>query len=1052
MWHHLFVGLIVWAVLACAAQGHESPEPPRLLRNPSLSRTQIVFSFGGHLWVVPRDGGDAHQLTFGDRRDGDPAFSPDGAQIAFTGEQNGNSDVYIVPAAGGEPRRLTYHPARDQVLGWTPDGQRVLFASGRDSPSRRITRLFTVSRDGGPERALPLPMGNEASFSPDGIQLSYVPLERKNHYFKRYRGGRTTPVWIARLADGHITQVPHGNFTDFNPMWVGERVYFLSDRQGPVALFVYDLKTGKVAQCVANHGLDIKSASAGPGGIVYDQFGSLHLYNLHTQKVDAVKIRIRGDFPELRERSVPVARVLKNAGLSPGGDRVAFEARGEILIVSTKTGESRNLTNTPGIMERYPAWSPDGKRVAYFSDASGEYALHVRSSDGEGPVLKIGLGMPPSFFYAPLWSPDGHKIAYSDKRSKIWYVDLRTPQPVEVTANDSGEPPAARAPVWRPDSRWLAYSRRLPNHLEVIVLYSLATGKRIQVTDGWRDATAPAFDAAGSQLYFVASTDAATQREGGLITTNLPVHRHLYVAGLRRDDPSSPAPTAARIDPQGIQSRIRHSPVPARDYGKVVATATGAVLLLERTNSSAIFDPPVWTVHRFDPASGKAERLLEGVSDLDVSAGGRFLLYRGGGRWQVCSAVGPPKRGKIVKTDGLEVRVVPRVQWRQMYREVWRISRDFFYDANLHGLDLRAAQARFEPFLDGLVSRADLNYLINEEMLGQLSASHIAVYGGDGTEVHPVPGGLLGADYSVENGRFRFARIYKPDPWDPDMKAPLARPDSRVQVGAYLLAVNGRDVTAVDNLYRFFQGTAGKPTTIRVGPDPKGAEAHEITVVPLADDTNLRLWNWTEENRRRVERRTNGRVAYLYVRDTLPGGYARFARDFYAQVNKKAAVIDIRFLPGGALPDAFMIRLGQPLLSVGAGRDRGEEAFPGAIYGPKALITNEYTGSGGDAFAWYFRRLGLGPIVGKRTWGGLIGAFDIPELMDGGVAEVPNVVIRGPTGDSGVENRGVTPDVEVEFDPEQARKGRDPQLEKAIDTVLEALRRHAPPGVRREPE
>jgi tricorn protease len=991
-------------------------------------------------------------LTFGDRRDGDPSFSPDGTQIAFTGEQNGNADVYVVPAAGGEPRRLTYHPARDQVLGWTPDGRRVLFSSGRDGPSRRITRLFTVGRDGGPERELPLPMGNEASFAPDGARLAYVPLERKNHYFKRYRGGRTTPVWIARLADGHVTQLPDGNFTDFNPMWVGERVYFLSDRQGPVTLFVYDLKTQKVEQCVPNHGLDIKSASAGPGAIVYDQFGSLHLYDLHTQKVGDVKVRIRGDFPELRERSARVSGVLKNARLSPRGDRVAFEARGEILTVSARTGDSRNLTETPAVMERYPAWSPDGRRVAYFSDEGGEYALHVRPSDGGGAVAKVGLGTPPSFFYAPLWSPDGHKVAYTDKRSKLWYVDLRTPRPVEVTADDSGGPPAARAPAWSPDGQWLAYSRRLPNRLEAVFLYSLATGQRSRVTDGRSDATSPVFDAAGARLYFVASTDAATQRAGGLETADLPVHRHLYVASLRQDAPSSPASAATRIDPQGIPSRITHLPVPARDYGKVVATTAGALLLLEQTNASAIFDPPEWTVHRFDPGSGKAERLLERVSDVDVSADGRFLLYRRNGKWLVCSTAGPPERGETLKTDGLEVHVVPRAQWRQMYREVWRISRDFFYDPNLHGLDLRAAEARFEPFLDGLVSRADLNYLISEEMLGQLSASHIAVYGGDGTEVRPVPGGLLGADYAVENGRFRFARIYAPDPWDPDMKAPLTRPDSGVRVGEYLLAVNGRDVTASDNLYRFFEGAAGKPTALRVGPDPEGTGSRETTVVPLADDTGLRLWNWTEESRRRVEQRTRGRVAYLYVRDTLPGGYARFARDFYAQVDREAAIIDIRFLPGGALPDAFLARLGQPLLSVGSGRDRGEDAFPPAIYGPKVLITNEYAGSGGDAFAWYFRRLGLGPIVGKRTWGGLAGAFDMPELMDGGVVEVPNVVIRGPAGDGEVENRGVAPDVKVEFDPEQVRKGRDPQLEKAIEVVMESLRRRGPPGGRRAGE
>jgi tricorn protease len=1048
---------------------------PLLLRTPTLSRTQIVFSFAGDLWSVPRGGGDATRLTSGPGVKTLPVFSPDGTQIAFTGDVNGNQDVYVLPAAGGAPRRLTFHPGPDQALGWTPDGRRILFRSPRSAYANivpKFQQLFTVAREGGPETGLPLPMGNEACFSPDGSRLAYVPLERKNFYFKRYRGGRTTPIWVARLSDSHIVEIPRHNSTDFNPMWIGNKIYFLSDRAGPATLFAYDVTTQRVSQVLANHGQDIASASAGPGAIVCEQFGSLRLVDLASGKTTEVKVRMAADFPELRPHTVRVSGALRSARLSPAGDRAVFQARGEILTVEAPSGRARNVTDSPGVMERDPAWSPDGKTLAYFSDEAGEYALHLRSADGSGPVEKIGLGEPPSFYYSPRWSPDGAKIACIDKRQNIWVVERGAKTPVKADTEAfydyfrTFRPITDLAPVWSPDGRWLAYAKHLKNGFGAIFLYSLRTGRRTQVTDAMHDAAHPAFDPDGTRLYFAASTNAAKPGTRGVYAVSLRKDSPLPTPVVARDDrspppddhPQQPSSDAGgvRIDLEGICQRIRALPVPARDYAGLQAAGGGILFLIESTSASP-FDPPGLNVSRLDIRTGLSAPLLTGVSSVDISADGRKALFQQGERWAIGSTSAPPKPGEgLLPTETLEVRAEPRAAWRQMYREVWRLVRDFFYDPGLHGLDRKAAVARYAPYVEGLVSRADLNALFTE-MLGDLTVSHVAIHGGDAPQVTPTPVGLLGADYAIENGRYRFARIYAADPWRPEMKAPLAAPDAQGRVGDYLLAVNGEDLSARDNVYRLFAGTAGKPTTIRVGPNPDGSSARNITVTPIPDELSLRQWAWLEGNRRRVAEATRGRVAYIYVPHTLDFDSVNY--DLAAQGDREALIIDERFNLGGGLPDEFVDHLRQPVLLIGTGREGPDGAHPPGIHGPKVLLINEYAGSGGDALALFFRRQSVGPIIGKRTWGGLTGAFGTPELMDGGTVEVPSAAFWGPGGVWEVENQGVAPDREVEFDPEQVRRGRDPQLEQAITTVLHLLRtrssnmpkRPAYPDYRRKP-
>jgi tricorn protease len=1068
-----------------------------LLQKPTLSRTSIVFVYAGDLWSVPRTGGEAKRLTAGVGAKTNPKFSPDGSQIAFTGEYDGNVDVFTIPAEGGVPKRVTFHPSPDVVLGWTPDGSRILFTSPRTSFSR-FFELFTVAPGaGGIPDKLPLPMGFEGSYSPDGHHLAYVPIGRAFTAWKRYRGGQATPIWIVTLESGHTEKIPRDGSNDYNPMWAGEKIYFLSDRNGPVSLFSYDPRSKQVKQVLENQGLDLKSASEGPGAIVYEQFGALNLYDLKSGKSNHVNVQISGDLVETREHLVDVSKRLHNAHISPTGARAVFEARGEILTVPAEKGDVRNLTNTTAVMERDPAWSPDGKTIAYFSDESGEYALHIAPQNGLGEIKKIGLGEKPGFYFTPRWSPDSKKIAYVDSHLTIWYIDLEQKKPVKVdkdmywTWAGAGE----LTPVWSPDSKWLAYARRIKNYMAAVHVYSLADGKAIQVTDGMSDCRYPTFDKDGKYLYFTASTDAGPSLEPDIHSFSRPVSRNVYVAVLsnsqasplapesdeekgdkksddakssdKKEDDKKPPEVAVQIDFDNISQRILALPLPPRRYVGLQIGKTGVLFAIEAPTPipGTQTGPPDLSVQRFDLKTRKSDVAIGGVRSFEISQNGEKMLYRQGDRWVIAalkpmatgSSGGPPTPPSpatpasdgTLKTEGIQVRVDPRLEWKQMYHEVWRVERDFFYDPNYHGLNLQAAEKKYEPYLESLSSRSELNYLF-QEMLGELTIGHLGAGGGDTPDVKHVPTGLLGADYKIENGRYRFARVYNGENWNPQLKAPLTQPGVNVVAGEYLLAVNGQELRSNDNIFSFFEDTSGKSVLLRVGPDPSGANAREVTVVPVPDEARLRNLAWIEDNRRKVDQMTNGRVAYIYMPDTATGGYINFNRYFFAQVGKEAAIVDERFNGGGALATDIIEYLKRPLMSLVATRDGADESQPqGAIFGPKVMIINEFAGSGGDAMPWYFHRAGVGKLIGKRTWGGLVGRAVAPELMDGGFATAPSSGVWNPNGEWEVENHGITPDIEVDMDPELVRAGHDPQLEKAVQVVMEELAAHPVPQPKR---
>ncbi len=1071
--------------------------PPLLLRQPTVNATEIVFNYADDLWVAPREGGAAHRLTTAVGDEEHPHFSPDGTLVAFDGEYDGNRDVYVVPVAGGVPVRLTYHPARETVLGWTPDGKGILFASAGNSFYHLAPQLYTVPATGGFPTRLPLPSGAEASFSPDGTRLAYVPHAQWQAAWKRYRGGQTTPIWIADLSDSKVTEVPRDNSNDHDPIWIGDRVYFLSDRSGPVSLFAYDTATRQVSEVVPNHGLDFKSASAGPGVIVIEQFGGIKLLDLSSGAVETVEISVSGDLLEVRPHFVKVEPGrLEAFGLSPSGVRALFEAWGEILTVPTDKGDIRNLTRSPAVADRDPAWSPDGKSIAWFSDQPGEYELQVADQGGLGVVQHFELGQPPSFFYQPVWSPDSRKIAYFDKRLKLWYLDLDTKTRTPVDTDYYGLfGPAEFDADWSPDSKWIAYTRLLESGLHAVFIYSLAQAKTYQVTDGMSDALYPLFDKGGKYLYFTASTDVALSTSDiDMSGDQRPVTRSVYLAVLGKDEPSPLAPESdeegkqakeeqpkdakkagpakdadksgkdegredeakpvvVRIDLEGLGQRIVSLPIPARNYLDMQAGKAGILFLGEGPMVVGVDDSRdvTETIQKFDLAKRKVEEFLDEVNDFTVSFDGGKILYRKGEQWATAatdaapSDEGDPKPGLgPLDLDSMEVYVEPQAMWKQIYDETWRIERDFFYDPNYHGLDLAKAKQRYEPYLAGIASRSDLSYLF-EEALGELSVGHLFVRDGDHPEPRKVKGGLLGADYAIENGRYRFARVYDGENWNPSLRAPLTQPGVNVKAGDYLLGVGGHELHATDDVYSFFQETAGKQVTLEVGPSPDGKGARQVTVVPVESEEGLRRRAWIEGNRRKVDELTGGRVAYVYLPNTGFGGYRSFNRYFFAQVGKEAVIVDERFNEGGQLADYIIDSLRRPLMNKAASREGADPSSPSeAIFGPKVMIINEMSGSGGDALPWYFRKAGLGPLVGKRTWGGLVGIGGYPDLIDGGSVTAPRIAIYGLDGHWEVENHGVAPDVDVDLDPAAYRQGHDTQLEKAVAVVIQLLAEHPP--------
>jgi tricorn protease len=1064
-----FRSVVSGLVACCAMVSAAAAQGTRLLRHPTVSRDLIAFEYGGDLWVVSRAGGQARRLTATPGVETDPQFSPDGSRIAFTATVAGNADVYVVPTAGGDPTRLTYHPGVDRVRGWSPDGLRVIFGSARLSPPHQsYLRLWTIPPAGGFEEPLPMPRAFSGAYSPDGDRVAYeeistvmFPAWFEVSGWRHYRGGRVHPIRVMRLADYSVEKLPWTDSNDSYPMWIGNTIYFVSDRNFTANLFSFAAGAKEVKQLTQHDDFDIMNASAGPDAIVYEQAGNLHLFDVKTGQSHRVSIEVTGDFPWARAQFKRVAGMIRSSALSPTGVRVAFEARGDIFTVPAEKGDYRNLTKSSTAHDQNPVWSPDGAQLAWFSDASGEYQLMIGEQSGLTKPRAIPL--PGSGFFSGLtWSPDGKQLAFEDNHFTLWSLELATGRPTRIDADLYDDPFRVIEPAWSPDSKWIAYSRNLDNRLRAIFAYSLVEGKAYQLTDGMSDAVSPTFDASGKYLYFLASTDYGP-RTGWLEMSSIdrPVRRSIYLAVLPANEPSpllpetgdEPGPgagapsrakadSAVKLDVAGIGQRILSLNVPPADYSGLEAGPAGTIFYVEPMPGGG---PGSFRLQRYQVKERTAITFLEGIRSYAVSGDRKKLLYQApggeGGRWGI---VPTDRGGRVgdgpVNASQLEMWVDPRAEWAHIFRESWRVQRDYFYDPKMHGADWQAVYDKYSPLVPYVAHRSDLGYLI-ASAAGELVVGHSYLTGGgDEPTEPPVAVGMLGADFSVENGRYRLHRIYTGENWNPVLRAPLSAPGVQVAQGDYLLEVNGVPLTPPMNPYRLFEGTAGRQTVLRVNGAPTLDGSRAITVVPVASEDALRSRAWVERNRRIVDSLSNGRLAYVWLPNTAGPGYTYFTRYFFAQQQKEGAIIDERYNQGGQVADYIANELNRTLMGYFATRDGKPTTSPTAgIFGPKVMIINESAGSGGDALPYMFRQRKLGPLVGTRTWGGLVGTTGVPTTIDGGGITAPNLAFYDLNGRWAVENEGVAPDIEVEYSAPEVIKGHDPQLERAVQEALKLL-------------
>lgn len=1037
----------------------------RLLRQPDVSATQIAFVYAGDVWVVPKSGGTASRLSSPRGDESFPRFSPDGQSIAFTGDYDGNEDIYVMPSTGGVPKRLTHHPGPDRMLAWYPDGKAILFASPMESGRDRFNQLYRVSKDGGLPVKLPLPYGEFGAISPDGKWLAYVPQSQDFLTWKRYRGGWNSRIWLYNLETGASKQVAPSDANNSQPMWHGRTLYFLSDR-GPAEranIFAYNLDGDSVRQVTRLTDFDIHFPSIGPADIVFEAGGRLYLLDLASERTREVHVQVVTDLTSLKARLDSVGGRIDDAAISPSGKRAVFEARGDVFSVPAEDGPVLDLTRTPGVAERTPVWSPDGRSIAYWSDRPGEYQLMVLPADGSGPEEQL-TRFGPGFRYRPYWSPDAKRLAFIDQTMTIWIVDRETKKATKVDKGMfmyQGELDGFRLD-WSPDSRWLAYGRDLDNRNHAIFLFDTKTATRTQVTSGYYNDVAPAFDPDGKYLYFLSNrsfTPIYSDVDNTWIYANT---TRIAAVPLRADVPSPLAPRddaeavkgdsadsakAKKLEPKaksgpvdieltGFERRVVVLPPEAGNYADLQG-ASGKVVFRRQPRTGAA-DKKSAVVY-WDLKDRKEETVLDDATGAFLSADGQKLLVAQQRRFAIIDLKPGQKFDKPLRTAELAMTVDPRAEWHQIFSDVWRFERDYFYDPRMHGVDWNGERVRYGALLDAAVTRSDVNFVIGE-LISELSSSHTYRGGGD-LETGPHRGvGLLGVDWTLENGAYRIKRILDGAPWDDEARSPLRVPGTDVKEGDYVLAVNGVPLDPTTDPWAAFDGLAEQTVRLTVNAKPSLDGARSVLVKTLADDGRLRYLAWVEANRRHVDEATKGRVGYVYVPSTGIDGQTELERQLAAQSDKPGLIVDERFNSGGQIPDRFIELLNRPAVAYYAVRDGKDWQWPPAAQiGPKVMLINGWSGSGGDAFPTFFREARLGPLVGERTWGGIIGISGVPQLVDGGFVTVPTFRQYDPQGQWFAEGHGVEPDIPVVQDPGQLARGVDQQLEAGIQEVLRLL-------------
>jgi tricorn protease len=1041
----------------------------QLLRQPTVSSNNIVFVYANDLWKVDRNGGEAIRLTTNEGYESLPHFSPDEKWIAFTGQYDGNTDVYVIPSEGGSPKRLTWHPGGDFVQGWTPEGE-VMFRSSRKGHPTQTNKFYKIGLEGGLPKDIDIPRVAYGEISPDGKLIAYVPIIGWDSEWRNYRGGQAMPIWIVDMETKDLMRTPQPDKErHLDPVWFHNKVYYLSERDYASNIWSFDPITKAEEQITFHKKFDIKSLDACEDAIVYEQGGYLHLITGNSNEAQQLNIEVKGDmnFARVRWEDVP-ANKLTNPNISPNGKRAIFEFRGEIFTIPKEDGSWRNITNTPGIADRSPIWSPKGNQIAWFSDQSGEYTLMIADQFGQN-VKEFELPNP-TFYFQPDWSPDGKYIAYTDTDYNIWIVNVENGNAIKADTDRFAHPNRAMNPVWSPDSKWIAYARQLENSFKAAFIYNIESGERLQLTDGMADVKTPVWDKGGKYLYFLASTNYGLQTGWLDMSSYDPdATYNLYCLILEKGVPS---PTLAKsddeeianeeaqaaeekkskksdtpkkeekskdltIDRNNIASRIVALGIPARNYTSLVAGSENSVFVME-----AIPNQHGLTMHKYDLKGLKLSEFLTGVNSTVSSTDGKNLLFSTSKSWNIVGTKSAPKKGNGVLKMNLKNRIDPQAEYHQIFKEGWRYMRDFLYVNNVHGAPWDDVWAWYSPWINHVRHRTDLNYVV-DIMSGEVAIGHSFVSGGDMPDIDAVPIGLLGCDFIVENGRYKIARIFTGEDWNPTLKAPLSMPGIDIKEGDYLLAVNGKTLKAPMNPYSLFEQTAGIQVTLTIGSTTDISTAKEVVVEPVKSEGQLRSFAWIEGNRKKVDELSGGKLAYVYLPNTSGAGFSYFNRYYFSQQDKKGVIIDERNNSGGSAADYFIDIMKRPLYGYfnSAANDNRPWTTPIAgIWGPKVMLINERAGSGGDLLPYMFRFAEVGPMVGTRTWGGLVGTWDTPLFIDGGKMVAPRGGFYDVDGNWAVEGVGIAPDIEVIQEPKLVLQGLDPQLIKGVETAMELLK------------
>lgn len=1046
------LGLALISALNLFSQGTQ------LLRQPTMHNDDVVFVYANDLWKANINGGDAIRLTSDDGYESNPHFSKDGTLIAFTAQYDGNVDVFVVAADGGEPQRLTYHPSADFVQGWTPDGK-VLFRSGRESQPTMTSKFFTVSLKGGLPEPLDIPRAAYGEMSPDGKHLAYTPITGWDAEWRNYRGGQAMPIWVVDLKTKDLitTQQPTQE-RHLDPVWLNGNVYFMSERDYTMNIWSFNPTTKEEKQITFHKKFDVKSLDASNNKIVYEQAGYLHVYNPQDGNTKQLNINVKGDLNFYRTKWDNVSAFqLSNPNISPKGKRAIFEHRGEIFTIPKENGTWQNLTNSPGVADRSPIWSPKGDKIAWFSDKSGEYQLVLADQYGQNTeTIKLPN---PTFYFKPDWSPDGKHIAYTDTHYNIWIVNLDTKKTKIVATDSYAHPNRSMNPIWSPDSKWIAYSKQQKSHFKSIFAYNVDSQKTIQLTDSIADAITPVWDASGKYLYTLASTNYGLT-SGWLDMSNYDpsanLVRSLYAIVLSKTDKAPNLPKSdseetdkkedskkdskdviVNIDEDGIFNRAVVLKLPARNYVALSKGPKHKVFIAE-----AIANENGLKLHSYNVKKEKATDFAKGVSQMVVSEDRKSIVLQKSGRWVLTNTSTGPKPGKDILKTNIRIKLDPKAEAKQIFKEGWRYMRDFLYVDNVHGAPWDDIYDWYSPWIEHVRHRTDLNYVV-DIMSGEVAIGHSYVSGGDFPNVKRVPVGLLGADFKINNGKYQISKLYNGERWNPNIKAPLTQPGIDVNVGDYILQIDGKNISDNDNIFQFLEQTANREIMLTINSSASLQNSRKVLVKPVSNERNLRTIDWVESNRRKVDKLSNGKLAYVYVPNTSEPGFTSFNRYYFSQQDKKGAVIDERNNGGGSAADYMIDIMSRELFGYfnSKANDNRPWTTPMAgIWGPKVMIINERAGSGGDLLPYMFKKKNIGPLIGTRTWGGLVGTWDTPRFIDGGRMVAPRGGFYDTDGNWAVEAEGVAPDIKVIQHPKETSKGNDPQLERAVEEALKKLK------------